>query len=483
MPAPITATCFPFTDARIRSWPTPKVGRVRLRDAKCPGLCCYVTCAGSKKFYYRNRQGEIPNDTPFPTLSVEAARNWARKKVAPDPIRAAAARRTIKTETTLSDLWEWFQMHHLPHLRSSTTRRYLDSWRLHLEPRLGNKRLSAIKRSDVQAMADAIIQTGERNAAKGKRKAGGNGAGRHACSVLSAMFHAAAKDEAMRYAGDIPTIGIRRPKVASRARFLQPGELPAFFAALDEEPPLWRLFWTCCLFVGLRRGNVASARWSEMALDLGQWLVPEERSKTGTRLAVPIPAPVLSQLIAWKAELPELLQDANADRQRLLQRRDAGVRVRLPVLSDIELAEAAQYVFPSALVPGKPSESLHIVDPKASWRRILLRAKLENLRPHDLRRSIGSWMALGGVGLPIIGAALGHKDQRSTQVYARLNDSAVRAAMNNATDAMIAAGSEVKAGSTLPGKMSDKSDKDSHGTSLGHEVPSKLDTTGVRHAD
>jgi len=42
-------------------------------------------------------------------------------------------------------------------------------------------------------------------------------------------------------------------------------------------------------------------------------------------------------------------------------------------------------------------------------------------------------------GLSIIGAALGHKDQRSTAIYVRLNDGAVRAAMNRVTDAMLAA--------------------------------------------
>ena len=241
--------------------------------------------------------------------------------------------------------------------------------------------------------------------------------------------------------GDIPTAGIRRPKVASRARFLQPGELPTFLRALAEEPEPWRLFWTCCLFVGLRRGNVASARWTDIALDLGQWLVPEERSKTGAMLTVPIPGPVLERLTEWKAALPNRLLDANDARRKLLARGDAGVRDRLPEMTEAEMAEAGLYVFPSALVPGKTTASPHIVDPKASWRRLLLRAKLLNLRPHDLRRSIGSWMALGGVGLPIIGAALGHKDQRSTQVYARLNDGAVRAAMNRATDAMLAAGS------------------------------------------
>jgi integrase len=268
----------------------------------------------------------------------------------------------------------------------------------------------------------------------------GKGAGRHACAVLSAMYHAAAKDDALAYKGDIPTAGIRRPKVPSRARFLQPGELPAFLQALAEEEDLWRLFWTCCLFVGLRRGNVASARWQDIALDIGQWLVPEERSKTGAMLAVPIPSPVLAKLHEWKAELPARLRAANEARQRLLVRGDAGVRERMPLMTEAELAEAGTYVFPSCLVPARPSACPHISDPKSSWARVTRRAGLANLRPHDLRRSIGSWMALGGVGLPIIGAALGHKDQRSTAVYARLNDGAVRAAMERATEAMLAAG-------------------------------------------
>lgn len=455
MPAADPLTKFPFTEARIRKWDTPTKGRVRLKDAECPGLALYVT-PEARTFYFYGKDAGRPVEIrlgAWPTLTVEEARKKAKVNVAPDPAKAAASRKAIREESTLPELWAWFQQHHVAHLRPSTARRYEDSWRLHLMPALGAKRLSVIRRGDVQTMADMIVDAGKPQKDKsGKtiRKTGGVAAGRHACAVLSAMFHAAADDHALAYKGDIPTAGIRRPKVASRARFLQPGELPAFIRALSEEPEPWRLFWTCCLFVGLRRGNVASARWSDMALDIGQWLVPEERSKTRAMLAVPIPEPVLVRLKEWKAELPTRLHEANAARRRLLDRGGASIRDRLPILTDAQLKEAGLYVFPSALTPGKPSHSQHIIDPKASWRRVLLRAKLANLRPHDLRRSIGSWMALGGAGLPIIGAALGHKDQRSTAVYARLNDGAVRAAMNRATDAMLAAGNVPAIVASLP---------------------------------
>lgn len=431
MPAAAPETRFPFTEARVRDWPVPESGRVRLKDASLPGLSLYVTPT-ARVFYFRCKvegQSVEVRLGAWPSLTVEEARKLAKTKIAPDPAKVVAERKAIREESTLAELWEWFERHHVAHLRESTARRYRDSWRLHLLPALGTKRLSKIKRADVQAMADATA-TGT-----------GNGAGRHACAVLSAMYHAAAKDDALAYRGDLPTVGIRRPKVASRARFLQPGELPDFLHALSQEPEPWKLFWTCCLFVGLRRGNVASARWSDIALDLGQWLVPEERSKTGAMLSVPIPAPVLARLREWKNELPARLEEANESRRRLLERGDAAVRVRLPLLTPAELEEAGRYVFPAALAPSKPSALPHVTDPKASWRRLLIRAGMTDLRPHDLRRSIGSWMALGGVGLPIIGAALGHKDQRSTAVYARLNDGAVRAAMERATTAMLEAGS------------------------------------------
>jgi integrase len=33
----------------------------------------------------------------------------------------------------------------------------------------------------------------------------------------------------------------------------------------------------------------------------------------------------------------------------------------------------------------------HIVEPKKAWKRILERAGIDDLRIHDLRRTLGSW--------------------------------------------------------------------------------------------
>ncbi|KIE05560.1 hypothetical protein NF27_DP01040 [Candidatus Jidaibacter acanthamoeba] len=61
---------------------------------------------------------------------------------------------------------------------------------------------------------------------------------------------------------------------------------------------------------------------------------------------------------------------------------------------------------------------------------------MENLRIHDLRRTLGSWQAATGATTAIIGKSLGHKSQQATRVYERLNIDPVRDSLERATKAM-----------------------------------------------
>ena len=58
--------------------------------------------------------------------------------------------------------------------------------------------------------------------------------------------------------------------------------------------------------------------------------------------------------------------------------------------------------------------------------RILKEAGIENLRIHDLRRTLGSYQAATGANGYIIGKSLGHRSQQSTAIYARLTDALSR---------------------------------------------------------
>lgn len=75
--------------------------------------------------------------------------------------------------------------------------------------------------------------------------------------------------------------------------------------------------------------------------------------------------------------------------------------------------------------------------PKKNWAALMQAAGLSDLRLHDLRRSLGSWAAMSGASLAIIGRALGHKSVDATQIYARLQVDPVREAMEKATSQML----------------------------------------------
>ncbi len=88
----------------------------------------------------------------------------------------------------------------------------------------------------------------------------------------------------------------------------------------------------------------------------------------------------------------------------------------------------SKYVFYS-----QSSASKHLEEPKLAWKRILTRANIEDLRIHDIRRTLGSYQAMTGSSLQVIGKSLGHKNLQSTDIYSRMNLGPVRESVKKAT--------------------------------------------------
>jgi len=80
------------------------------------------------------------------------------------------------------------------------------------------------------------------------------------------------------------------------------------------------------------------------------------------------------------------------------------------------------YVFPTEF-EDKPRADLN-----KPWRAVRRHAGLEDVRLHDLRHSFASVGAGAGMGLPIVGALLGHKQAATTERYAHLDASPLRQA-------------------------------------------------------
>jgi len=107
-----------------------------------------------------------------------------------------------------------------------------------------------------------------------------------------------------------------------------------------------------------------------------------------------------------------------------------------------ERRKSDEWVFPSVSASG------HVVEPKAGWRKFLKDAGLKDLRMHDLRRTLGSYMAMNNQSLQIIGKVLGHKSATATQIYSRLSSDPLKQAMEAAQASM------AKSSDLLPASVS-----------------------------
>lgn len=92
------------------------------------------------------------------------------------------------------------------------------------------------------------------------------------------------------------------------------------------------------------------------------------------------------------------------------------------------------YVFPGR------NERGHLTNISKAWTRIRIHAGLADVRIHDLRRTLGSWLAASGASLPLIGKALNHSQVSTTAIYARLSLDPVRTALESNAQRRLSAG-------------------------------------------
>lgn len=376
-----------FTKKTIDALPIPEPGkRDTYHDTKTAGLQLRVTSTGAKTFsVYRRTKGGSPERLTlgrYPDMTIEKARKSAAEinlhiNAGKNP---ADRLREAKREMTLNDLFQEYMerraaFNRRPDKPQATYRLYLSDW--------NNRKLSSIKHEEVDRLHKKI----------------GRNIGQVTANIVLKLLHVMfnkAINEWRIWKGENPAHGIEKFPEQSRDRFLQSDELPRFFLAVaEEENQTIRDYVLMSLLTGARRSNVLAMRWQDISFDRHEWRI--EETKNGT-----------PQTVALSPEAVEILLNRKSS--------DNGV-----------------FVFPGT---GKAG---HLMEPKKGWKRILERAGIDNLRIHDLRRTLGSWQAKTGASLAIIGKSLNHKNQNTTAIYARLDLDPVRDSVNKATSAMLTA--------------------------------------------
>ncbi len=384
-----------LTAAICRDTKPPATGRAYVYDLKLPGLVLCITSKGTRSFFlYRRVMGKPTRIMlgHFPATSLEDARDAAALRGA-EIVRGIdpnEKKREARRDLTLGDAFQRFHERTKERGAASTAVTHKSRFDTCLKCWEGRK-LSSIDREDVIDLHSAL----------GKER--GKTTANRAVQLLRAVYNHAT--DKLRLAVINPAARIELFKEESRERYLTADELPRFFQAVADEPEeIFRDFFMLCLWTGARRGNVQSMKWEHVNLIETVWTIPADEFKTDKIMRVVL--------------CPEAME--------ILKRRR-------------KYAEG-EYVFPGH---GKTG---HLIEPKTAWERLRVRGGFQNLRMHDLRRTLGSWQAGLGTSLHIIGKSLGHKRPETTQIYAHMDLTAVRLAVESATAAMTAAAKKTEGG-------------------------------------
>lgn len=372
---------FNFTKSDIEKLPIPEKGMVTYSDTGFKGLKLYVTANGVKTFFIRKMVNGCDERFilgQYPALSVQNAREMALNTLS-ELIKGNnpnTQKKKDRSEQKLGELFEEFMERY--------SKKEKKSWRYdEIEiPKFYSDwfkmKLSDIKKTEIQRRHEKI------------RDESGPYQANHCLERLRAMYN---KGIYWGWEGQNPTNGIKKHPMIKRDRYLLPHEKKAFFDSLNQEENfVAKGYFYMALFTGARKTNVLEMRWKEIDFDNAVWRIPE--TKNGDPQNIPL------------------------------------IEYALQVLKQIP--KTSEWVFPN-----DKSKSGHYEDPKKAWARILARAGIENLRIHDIRRTMGSWLVNSGAPIEVAGKVLGHKSQEATKIYAHLNNEVSRGWMTVAMKNLI----------------------------------------------
>ncbi|RBI69881.1 integrase [Roseovarius sp. TE539] len=390
-----------LTEAVLRD-AVPVEGRdYQIFDTELRGFAVCIYRGGGRAFTldyrYAGRQRRMTFGR-WPDWSVSAARTRAKElrreiDAGGDPL---ANRDAVREAPRVADLIARYVEVHLTHLAARNAADQRAMMEKFIASAWGRMLVTEVSSYDVELLLTRIAE-GRARPAKAKpnnraRKLQGakptpvraNRVG----EVVRKMFAYAVK---WGWREDNPAMGFRRRMETPRERYLSQDEIARLAAALDaaedkRAADIIRL----CMLTGARVGEVRQARFEDFNLEHLSWTKPATTTKQRRVHRVPISD-----------------EAAAIVRQR-----------RLAVIA------GPPWLFPGD-TPGQPVQEI-----RRFWRRIQKETGIEDVRIHDLRHTFASLLVSGGASLEMIGKLLGHSQMQTTQRYAHLMDSPLRAGVD-----------------------------------------------------
>lgn len=268
-----------FTKRAVEALPHPQKGQVLYRDELLRGFGVRVG-AQSKVFYV---EGQVAGRTRRVTIGradavpVDKARKRALgilSEMAAGVDPNAEKRRVAQESLTLGQAFDRF---------FETRSRLADSTRESYQ-RTANLYLKDWTRSSVTSITRQMVLKRHQRIAKEHGEVTANNVMRHLRSVYNVT--AAAHDEFPPNPVNILTQARAWYPERRRRGAVSANDLPAWWAAVMEEPDYARDFLLIALFTGMRRNEIAALRWEQVNLEERALHIP--RTKNGDPLDLPL---------------------------------------------------------------------------------------------------------------------------------------------------------------------------------------------------
>jgi len=349
-----------------------------LWDSSTPGLGVRVYPSRRKAFVcsYRAPEGSKRLMTlgDYGDLTIEQARSKARRvrvdvEDGKDPLDE---KRKAAIGDTLDDLiGKYISDYAEPRKKTwKKDKRRLDN---HVPSRWRGRKATAITRAEVTSLHSSI---GSKAPYEANRL----------IEILRRMFNLAKVWGILEETAPNPAEGIDKFREKKRKRFATQAELPRIAAAIDDVSNIYiRAAIWLYLLTGVRKSELLQAKRADIDFASAMLRLPE--TKSGDEQYAALNAPAIAIIQA------------------------------LPAL------EGNPYLLPGHL------KGHNLVNIDKRWGEIRRAAGVEDLRLHDLRRTVGSWLSQDGVDLNRIKEALRHQNISTTLTYARLGDDPARDAM------------------------------------------------------
>ncbi|NEX22167.1 site-specific integrase [Thiorhodococcus mannitoliphagus] len=418
--------------------------RCVLWDDEIPGFGVRIFPSGKRSFVLSYRTAgrkRLMTIGTYGVLTLDQARSQARAELAKVETQGAdplAEREKERRGETMADLCTaYLERHARTKKTGAEDQRRIEK---HILPRWRALKIKALTRDDVAKLHTSIGTTARYEANR-------------VINLVSTMFDLARRWGFVPHDHPNPARDINRFKEIKRDRWLTPAELPRLAQAIDQEAnttaraALWLY-----LLTGARKSELLAARWDRIDWDRAELRLDD--TKNGKVFYIPLSGPTLALLrslpripgnpyilpgrgprtasASEKAQTPAHLVNIEKPWARVKTAATLAAwreEPRVAALIDRLTEKRGRLQHRNAPKMFTPTPSLDEIRAAAAAEGLELPAAIDDIRLHDLRRTVGSWLAQSGNSLHLIGKVLNHSDTKTTAIYARFGEDSVRTAL------------------------------------------------------